>query len=1010
MIHRIMLQKICIPLITVCFLFISTLTAQSRIFTQIDSLYRRGEMQEILSVWSTQTTSVPIEANERIEALFMVSVAQRIAKDFVGAAALLDSIYQLSEENTFNRARWYCEYGHLQAINSDFETADSLVRIGLRSMELTGQTNKLAYFRGKEILARNAIQVYESDTAIAILKQSVEEWERVGLPKHWQLGVMYQGLQAAYYLKAQLQQSLRAADKGREVFNHTVAPYFGSYMTLQRIRVDVLIYLRDMEAAREGVTDLKKNAELGYGKISDFYAIALQKEGSYLAGMGYDEEALVVMEESARIRRTLKAPTSSQVVADDLVADLLTTMKRYDEARTIQQTILDSLLVLPRRNGHLEGHAWEGLGAAETDPLKAIPLFEKAIALFRESFNRQDCGIDAYILIQLAEKQLTAGLATDALQTLNILHPDTSFSGNWDENLRDYYIWKGIAAYKTGDKMMALDLWQLLVTSQCQLAASELLLGTEMQRLEQIKTIQHITNLLLTYLVDEDPALIELAFQMQIFQKSLLLATAQHIREAVDEGEDLLLKADFEQLTEKREYLVWCYSQTKADLAAENIDIASVSDQVDVLEQKIARRTSDFTLTQLQAPADWRSIQAQLAPDEAAIEVARFQFCEVEQTDSVGYIVFIIRPGQLQPQICRLPRADYLELNLIESYLNQCAELSGKGLTGNWYTEFWSHLEPFLTGVKRIYWSPDGALHKVNISAVLLPDKKYLADHYEVRTVFSLKDIAAIKKEKPFANTSGTAFLVGNPAFDLSGSAPPASSRGVSMAEIPENLTNEIFTTTRGLTLNPLPGSEKEVKGIAHLLQKKGWTVTRLLGAEASEPAVKLVQNPTLLHLATHGWFQANTRNNTTGISRSVLEGNPMLRSMLFFAGAQQALDQKGKTTSSTEGILTAYEAQHLHLSATELVVLSACQTAQGKVQNGDGVYGLQRAFRIAGAKSLIVSLWDVDDQVGREFMLLFYEKWLSGATKSAAFAAAQSSIKSKYPQPFFWAGWVLVE
>lgn len=1004
-----MLHKNLIVLIVVgCFW--PALQAQSLLYNQIDSLYNRGEMKEVLALWKAQGVPSPIDSNARMELFFMVSSAQRTVRDLAGSAALLDSIYELSVGNSFNRARWHCEYGYLKGLGGDYETSDSLIQTGLHRMEAMGRANTLAYFRGNEFLARNAIQHYESDTAIAILKRSIGQWERIGLPIHWQLGVMYQGLQAAYYHKAQLQQSLRAAEKGRIVFNQTVSPYFPAFMALQRTRVDILIYLRDMEAAQEGVNWLKKNAETGYGKNSDFYAVALQKEASYLAGMGYDQEALAAVEESARIRRVLKAPITAQVVADDLVADQLTILKRYDEARVIQQAILDSLLAMPRRNRHLEGHAWEGLGAAETDPVKAIPLFEKAIALFRESFKRQDCGIDAYILLQLAEKQLVANQPQAALQTLNILHPDTSFSGNWDENLRDYYFWKGIAAHKTGDKTAAIDLWRSLVASQCELAASELLLGTEMQRLEQIKTIHHVTNLLLTYLVEGDTALIELAFQMQIFQKSLLLATAQHIREAVDTEQDTLLKADFELLTTQREHLVWCYTQSKADLAAENIDIAAVSRQVDLLEQKIARQTADFTLTQLREPADWRSVQAQLVAGEAAIEVARFQFCAVEQTDSTGYVVFIIRPGQMQPQVCRLPNADYLELNLIESYLNQCADFSGKGATDNWYTEFWRYLEPFLVGVNRIYWSPDGALHKVNIGAIRLPDKSYLADHYELRTVFSLKNVASLKSEKALTDIPGTAFLVGNPAFDLSRTPTQAASRAVSQEVIPESLTNEVLTETRGLNLNPLPGSEKEVKGIAQLLQKKGWSTTRLLGAEAREQTVKTVQNPTLLHLATHGWFQANTRNSATGIPRSLLETNPMLRSMLFFAGAQQTLQQKGKTAASTDGILTAYEAQHLHLSGTELVVLSACQTAQGKVLNGDGVYGLQRAFRIAGAKSLIVSLWDVDDQVGREFMLLFYEKWLSGATKSAAFTAAQSSIKTKYPTPFFWAGWVLVE
>ena len=148
-------------------------------------------------------------------------------------------------------------------------------------------------------------------------------------------------------------------------------------------------------------------------------------------------------------------------------------------------------------------------------------------------------------------------------------------------------------------------------------------------------------------------------------------------------------------------------------------------------------------------------------------------------------------------------------------------------------------------------------------------------------------------------------------------------------------------------------------------------------------------------------------RSGAAGLSRPLLESNPMLRSMVFFAGAQNTLNHQ--PVGKEDGILTAYEAQNLQLEGTELVVLSACQTAQGKIQNGEGVYGLQRALRIAGAQAVLLSLWDVDDKVGREFMTIFYEKWLGGTGKADAFRAAQLAVKKKHPKPCYWAGFVLI-
>jgi len=932
------------------------------------------------------------------------------------AGASLEKIRPLLPAGSLQEARSKYEYAQILSLRGEFETADSLIRVALQQIDVLGQKNTLSYLRGSELLGRNFIQVYENDSAIVVYKRAIEHWTKAKLPPHWQLGVIYQGLQAAYYQKAQLQSSLRAAEQGMAVFTQTASPFFPGMLTLQRVRADVLIYLRDMEAAASVIEWLKKTAAAGYGKQSDYYAVALQKEASYLAGLGHTEQALLATQESADIRRALHAPVTQQVVADDLVADILVELERFDEARIIQQGILDSLLALPKRNKHLEGHAWEGLGAAETDPLKAIPLFENAVAHFRESFKRQDCGIDAYVMIQMAGKYLEAGQAEEAIRTLDVLHPDTSFSGEWDENLRDYCCLKGIACLKTGRKTDALNTWKQLVHTQCALTASELLLGTEYQRLAQIKSLQHLADLTLTQAIlpDADTGMVALALQLQLYLKSLLLATSEHIRQAVEASDDPLLRADFEHLTAQREHLVWCYTQSKADLADQNIAISAVEHQVDSLEQTIARRTADFTLTRLRQPTDWRDIQAQLGPDEVALEIARFQWEEVKNTDSLLYAVFLIKPGLREPIVLSLPDAAHLEDFLLENYLDQCATPGGKGQTQTWYTAFWQQLAPHVAGMSTIYTSNDGVFHKVNLGAILLPDGTYVVDHFDIRPVFSLKEIRLGNTPRKIEKGQRTAFLAGNPTFQLGKTPEIAQMRAVTDSPEPSTPTDDlragILSATRGLKLEPLPGSQMEVAELATLLQGKGWKTTLVTASEATENKVKALQHPAIVHLATHGYFLSNPRSGATGMSRSLLENNPMLRSMLFFAGAQQTLDQKGHVSTLEDGILTAYEAQHMDLLGTELVVLSACQTAQGKVQNGEGVYGLQRALRIAGAQSLLLSLWDVDDTVGREFMLLFYKKWLSGASKSAAFRAAKLAVKAKYPSPFYWAGWLLVE
>ena len=190
-------------------------------------------------------------------------------------------------------------------------------------------------------------------------------------------------------------------------------------------------------------------------------------------------------------------------------------------------------------------------------------------------------------------------------------------------------------------------------------------------------------------------------------------------------------------------------------------------------------------------------------------------------------------------------------------------------------------------------------------------------------------------------------------------------------------------------------------------------------GNAATEESVKALTgnlSPAVLHIATHGFFYPDTRakNDSTYTTNSLANpfkqsDNPLMRSGLFFAGADDAW--KGKPINGKEdGILTSYEVSNLYLPNTKLVVLSACKTALGEIQGNEGVYGLQRAFKIAGVDNLVMSLWKVPDTETAAFMQELYKNIFNKQSINNAFYNAQTVMRHKYSnEPYKWAAWILV-
>ena len=200
-----------------------------------------------------------------------------------------------------------------------------------------------------------------------------------------------------------------------------------------------------------------------------------------------------------------------------------------------------------------------------------------------------------------------------------------------------------------------------------------------------------------------------------------------------------------------------------------------------------------------------------------------------------------------------------------------------------------------------------------------------------------------------------------------------------------------------------------EIKKIDSIIKQSILKTSIYTHSKASENTLKNIENPNVLHIATHGFFIKDKdllqSKNLSSARSQKLVSNPLLRSGLLLASAQNSLKNGG------DGILTAYEAQTLRLDSTDLVILSACETGLGDIKNGEGVYGLNRAFQSAGAKSVIMSLWTVSDEATQEFMCLFYTYWIREKMPvREAFRTAQRKLRENYPQPYYWAAFIINE
>jgi CHAT domain-containing protein len=314
--------------------------------------------------------------------------------------------------------------------------------------------------------------------------------------------------------------------------------------------------------------------------------------------------------------------------------------------------------------------------------------------------------------------------------------------------------------------------------------------------------------------------------------------------------------------------------------------------------------------------------------------------------------------------------------------------------------------------ISTVYFSPEGVYSKINPNVLFDSiSSSFIIDKYDIVYVSSIEDFVHQKEniqlyEKP---DDLYAVLIGNPTFLLEEDEVVLASNGPQSRSINQD---KLDSLQRGMLLSDLPGTQTEIDLISNNLKSKGWDVEVVSGVDATETRIKSIEAPKILHIATHGFFFEDQkmvkRSNMISTDNKKAAANPMTRSGLIFSGAENTMN--GEVLSDDNGWLNSYEASLLNLRGTELVVLSACETGSGDVQNGKGVYGLQRAIRVAGAESLIMSMWEVDDKATQELMTYFYDYWIDKKmSKKEAFKEAQLKIREKYKHPYYWGAFIML-
>ncbi len=438
----------------------------------------------------------------------------------------------------------------------------------------------------------------------------------------------------------------------------------------------------------------------------------------------------------------------------------------------------------------------------------------------------------------------------------------------------------------------------------------------------------------------------------------------------------------------------------------------SLEKQRNDLEAEISRRSAEFR--SLAPTVTIAAVEAAIPPHAALLEFESYHPFDPKKGDSDAraygdshYVAYVLRPeGQVRWVELGPAKAIEDAVGAFRAALRDPQRKDVRDLARSLDRKIMQPVRPLLGDAKQLLISPDGELNLIPFDALVDEDSRYLVERYSISYLTTGRDLLRLQAMR--SSHSGPV-VVADPVFGEPATAEAASVKVGRRTSARTTARRSVTTASdlSGVYFAPLAGTLLEAEAIES--QFPGAQL--LTGQQATEGALKQVNAPSILHIATHGFFLTDAnkmqddhgRSSAGGVESDASFENPLLRSGLALAGAN--LNHAGVDN----GILTALEASDLNLWGTKLVTLSACDTGVGVIHNGEGVYGLRRAFLLAGAESVVMSLWPVSDYATREMMTSYYKGLKKGMGRAEALRQTKLALlKRKDRQhPFYWASFI---
>lgn len=702
----------------------------------------------------------------------------------------------------------------------------------------------------------------------------------------------------------------------------------------------------------------------------------------------YDKALLYYQESFSRCLKTYGYNSLSCAIMQNNMAGILLKQGHVAHAISQYEEFIETYKNLSKQNTLIYYAALNNLATAYRQSGRHDKAFQYYNTVYEglRNLHQEENDLAATVRNNIGVTQMLQGRYEEAIQHFNeVIRIKEHLYGKDSPALLDVVENLAVTYWASGQPDAALPLFNRSLT----MTARELrYIFPNLTEQEQVQfyTRQKLNferfNTLVLQQGAEMPELKTRMFNNQLLLKSITFFTNKKRSERVRGNahlKDLLSRSEAARVK-----LGHFYQLPSEEVKALTISIPALEQQIDSLEKVIRHALADESVHD--KLVTWSEVQRSLRSDEALVDIIRFRKYDVFRsssqlvaqqvntgfTDSVYYAALITTAETTQsPVLVFLKNGKLLETRNHKYYINTLKFDVDDTIS---YAEYWLPIERAVESKKKIYIVPDGVYHQVNLNVIRNRHNRFVIERFDLHTLMNSSQL--VNRQQPVKIDFTKTVLMGDPVFG-------------------STLSNEVT----GTYYEPLPGSKEEIKGILHALKLSPASTTLYMRQAATESNLKKVHGPSILHIATHGFF-----------STDVIRLNEQVKNdFMFHSGLILSSAETTDKDFDSDGILSAYEVMNLDLNGTDLVVLSACETGLGKVKNSEGVYGLQRSFLQAGADNIIISLWKVEDMMTKDLMIRFYSYLGQQHNAHDALKLAQLDLIRTVGNPRLWGGFVMV-